>query len=238
MDSKNIGIDHNKPTHLKDDSNGGYRSFLLLDEISKNNSVTQRDLSKKVGVALGLINSYMKNLASKGYITVSQIPSKRYKYYITPKGFKEKTRLTYEHLRNFTNLYKVARQDFRSLFSKLEGSNIKKLAFCGVGEVAEIAYLSLQETNLELISFVGDTVAGVEGSVQGRFLGKDIVGVENAKTVDCDLFIVTYFADSSDLLTRLKSAGVPEEKICDISNEGWLKRLEDAGIRVAEESKE
>lgn len=230
MDSKQNNI-----TEGKDDK-GGYRSLLLLDEISKNNDVTQRDLSKKVGVALGLINSYIKNLASKGYITISHIPRKRYKYFITPKGFTEKTRLTYEHLRNFTNLYKVARQDFRTLFAKLEGTSIKKVAFCGIGEVAEIAYLSLQEVNLELTHFVGDSLGGRDISTGDKFLGKTVTSVESAETIDCDLFIITYFASSSDLVARLKTAGVAEEKICDISSDGWLKRLEDAGIRVSEET--
>lgn len=216
------------------DDKGDYRSLLLLDEISKNNDVTQRDLSKKVGVALGLINSYIKNLASKGYITISHIPRKRYKYFITPKGFTEKTRLTYEHLRNFTNLYKVARQDFRTLFGKLESTTIKKVVFCGIGEVSEIAYLSLQETDLELTHFVGDSV-GATGSV-GKFLGKVVTSVENSASLDADLFIITYFAPSSDLVSRLKTAGVAAGKICDISKDGWLKRLEESGIRVAEET--
>ncbi|MBI5809657.1 MAG: winged helix-turn-helix transcriptional regulator [Deltaproteobacteria bacterium] len=92
----------------KDEHANGYRSLLLLDEISRNHETTQRDLSKKLGVALGLVNSYIKNLASKGYITVSTIPKQRYKYYLTPSGFVEKTRLTYQHLQNFTNLYRVA----------------------------------------------------------------------------------------------------------------------------------
>ena len=47
-----------------------YRSLLVLDEISKNGNVTQRDLSKNLGIALGLVNSYIKNLVSKGYVTV------------------------------------------------------------------------------------------------------------------------------------------------------------------------
>ena len=223
-----------KADHSKENGEG-YRSLLLLDEISKNDEITQRDLSKKVGVALGLINSYIKNLASKGYITVSQIPSKRYKYYLTPKGFKEKTRLTYEHLRNFTNLYKVARQDFRNLFAKIETTDIKKVAFCGVGEVAEIAYLSLQETSLDLVSFIGDTVVGAQGGVESFFLGKNVVPVEKAASVEADLFIITYFAETGDLVTRLKGSGVDEKKICDISKEGWLKRIEQIGIRVNEE---
>src|SRR3989337_4068826 len=146
-----------------------YRSFLLLDEISRNNEITQRDLSKNLGIALGLVNSYIKNLASKGYITISAIPSKRYKYYLTPTGFTEKTRLTYEHLKNFTNLYRVARRDFGRLFRDMESSGIKKIAFCGVDEIAEIAYLSLKETTLDLAAIADDEKEGA------KFFGQGIV---------------------------------------------------------------
>src|SRR5574340_629821 len=109
----------------KNEQSDDYRSLLLLDEISKGTELTQRDLSRKLNVALGLVNSYVKNLVSKGYITVSTIPRKRYKYYLTPSGFAEKTRLTYQHLQNFTNLYRVARRDFSLLFNKIQNSDIK-----------------------------------------------------------------------------------------------------------------
>jgi len=84
-----------------------YRSFQLLEEISGNEEQTRRDLSKKLGLALGLINSYIKKIASKGCITVSTIPENRYKYYLTPYGFAEKTRLTYRRLQNM-RAYNVA----------------------------------------------------------------------------------------------------------------------------------
>ena len=73
-----------------------FRSLQILDELSNNDSLTQRDLSSRLGIALGLVNSYIKNLIAKGYITVKAIPTKRYAYYLTPKGFAEKTRLTYD----------------------------------------------------------------------------------------------------------------------------------------------
>ena len=90
-----------------------YKSLLLLDEIAKGEPVSQRDISKKLNIALGLVNSYIKNLVSKGYITISTIPAKRYAYYLTPKGFSEKTRLTYQLLQDYTNIYKGARRDLR-----------------------------------------------------------------------------------------------------------------------------
>lgn len=184
-----------------------YRSFLLLDELSKNNEVTQRDLSKKLGIALGLINSYIKNLASRGYITISAIPRKRYKYYLTPEGFIEKTRMTYQHLQNFTNLYKVARQDFQRLFHNLQEDNVKKVVFCGSDEVAEIAYITLQEFEIELIAVVDDEMGNKS------FLGKKIRPIAELKAMNYDRVIVASFLKEKELLSDLLKTGVPSRKI-------------------------
>ncbi len=189
----------------------------MLDEISKNGNVTQRDLSKNLGIALGLVNSYIKNLVSKGYVTVSAIPSKRYKYYLTPTGFTEKTRLTYEHLRNFTNLYRVARRDFGVLFRDMESSGIKKIAFCGVDEIAEIAYLSLKEVTLELASIADDEKEGT------KFFGQSVVSIKELKK-HCPEIIVITSHRAEELRSSLLSAGVPGELILDISNGGWIKK--------------
>ncbi|TAN63038.1 winged helix-turn-helix transcriptional regulator [bacterium] len=197
-----------------------YRSLLLLDEISKGTELTQRDLSKKLGVALGLINSYVKNLISKGYVTVSTIPKKRFKYYLTPSGFTEKTRLTYQHLQNFTNLYKVARRDFNSLFNSIQSSNIKKVVFCGVDEVTEIAFLSLQETDLKLAGIIDNSSTGKV------FFGEAVRALEDVESMGYDLIVITSFQNGAMLRKRLIDLGVDDKNICDISAGGWIRRIE------------
>ncbi|HBG06059.1 MAG: transcriptional regulator [Geobacteraceae bacterium GWC2_58_44] len=127
-----------------------YRSFLLLSEISGDEQLSQRELAKRLGIALGLVNSYLKNLVSKGFVRVSNFPKNRYAYLLTPKGFAEKSRLAYQHLSYFSGLYTVARQDYLKLFHALSAEGVKGVAFCGIDEVAEIAYLSLKETGMEL----------------------------------------------------------------------------------------
>lgn len=200
-----------------------YRPLLLLDEISKNQNTTQRDLSKNLGIALGLINSYIKNLVTKGYITVSAIPKKRYRYYLTPEGFKEKTRLTYEHLRNFTNLYRVARRDFCRLFSDIEKSNIRSVVFCGVDEVAEIAYISLKEAGLELAGVADDLKKG------SAFFDYKILPFSEVPSLNPELILITSFQRGGEMRDLLINMGIMEEKICDISSGGWLKKIE--GVR-------
>ena len=146
-----------KLNNKKQANHDSYKSLLLLDEISKGEDLSQRDLSKRLNIALGLVNSYIKNLISKGYITIKNIPSKRYTYFLTPKGFAEKSRLTYDLLYDYTRIFREARRDFRQLFNGLIENGIRKVVFAGADEVAEIAYLSLQEVDIELAGIVDDT---------------------------------------------------------------------------------
>ena len=184
-----------------------YKSLLLLDEISKGESLSQRDLSRKLNVALGLVNSYIKNLISKGYVTIKEIPSKRYAYYLTPKGFTEKTRLTYHHLQNFTNLYREARRDFKELFSNLYNEGAKSVVFAGADESAEIAYLSLQEFD---IRFAG--IADVERAGKDFFKYK-IMPLESIREIDADFIIVSSFLKRDEVYKKLIEEGIHPEKM-------------------------
>lgn len=200
--------------NLEDD----FRSLKLLDEIAKGNRLTQRDLSKTLGVALGLINSYVKNLIAKGYITVSGIPKKRYQYYLTPRGFAEKTRLTFQHFQNFTNLYKVARRDFHDFFNKLERTEAKDVVFCGVDEVTEIAFLSLKETQLRLTAVFDDRQYGKP------FFGLEIKSLKEIKNISFDIAVITLFQKGEEMKNQLTNLGVDHKRIFDLSAGDWLRR--------------
>lgn len=184
-----------------------YKSLLLLDEISKGAPQSQRDLSKKLNIALGLVNSYIKNLISKGYITVRAIPSKRYVYYLTPTGFAEKTRLTYHHLQNFTNLYKEARRDFKELFSRLHKEGVRSVIFAGADEAAEIAYLSLQEFDIEFEGIVDNEPAGRD------FFRYRIMPFERVKEINVDFVIVSSFVKRDEIYKRLIEEGISPDRI-------------------------
>jgi DNA-binding MarR family transcriptional regulator len=66
----------------------------ILQAIEGDSDVTQRRLAARLGVAPGLASSYFKRCAKKGLIKVRQAPANRHAYYLSPKGFAEKSRLT------------------------------------------------------------------------------------------------------------------------------------------------
>ncbi len=184
-----------------------YRALQILDELSNNNSLTQRELSKRLGIALGLVNSYIKNLIKKGYITVKSIPPKRYVYYLTPKGFTEKTRLTYRLLQDYTRIYREARANLKKLFQEIQSEGAKRVVFAGADEVAEIAYITLQETKLELVGVMDDSQIGKE------FFAFKVYPLKNLLQIEYDVVIIASYLKRSQLYEALKELGVEEKKI-------------------------
>jgi DNA-binding MarR family transcriptional regulator len=184
-----------------------YRSLLLLSEITGEEPLSQRELSRRLGIAVGLVNSYLKNLVSKGYVRVKNFPSNRYAYLLTPQGIAEKSRLAYQHLSYFTSLYTVARQDYLELFRRLEAAGVREVAFCGVDEVAEVAYLSLQETGLKLRAVMDD---GRSGDV---FFGIAVVTLaEGIRHLNVSL-VITSLKRRDELADALYSLGVAHDNV-------------------------
>ena len=78
-------------TQLNQETKEDQLTLNILDAIENQSDLSQRRLAGDLGIALGLANSYLKRCIRKGLVKVSAIPSNRYLYYLTPKGFSEKT---------------------------------------------------------------------------------------------------------------------------------------------------
>lgn len=182
-------------------------ALRLLDEISKDSNLTQRTISERLGVALGLTNTLIKRLINKGYIKITTVPRNRLKYIITPKGIREKTRLTYEYARYSISYIKKTHQKIYDSYSMLSKQNIKNILFCGDGELAEIAYITLRESELKLLGILDDRRIGQ------RFFGFDIKGIDDINTFNFDAVVITSLDGHGEYYKRLKQCGVEGEVI-------------------------
>ena len=183
------------------------KAFQLLSEVADEQPVSQRELAKRLGIALGLVNSYLKNFVAKGFIRIKDYPQNRYAYLLTPNGIAEKARLAYQHVNYFTSLYTVTRQDYLLLFRKLAERGISQVTFCGVDEVAEIAWLSLQEAGLELVGVMDDTNPGRD------FMGRPVVGISPESLSGIQLVVITSLKRSEQLRSQLLELGASNSMI-------------------------
>jgi len=130
----------------------------ILRAVEGKSDVTQRHLAEKLDVALGLVNSYLKRCVQKGLVKVHQAPANRYFYYLTPKGFLEKSRLTVSYLNNSFNFYREASQSFTDIFQVCEQSGQVNILLFGASELAEIALVRIQECTTLTVVGICDPV--------------------------------------------------------------------------------
>jgi len=179
----------------------------MLEEIENNYGPSQRDLARKLNISLGLVNSFIKRLATKGYVKITTIPRNRVRYILTPKGFAEKSRLTYEFIQYSFHFYKKAVMELHELVDEFRRRDVKKVLFFGANDIAEIASISLRGSDVELIGVVDDEMAGEE------FLGFRVKSIKDLRKAHYDRVIITR-VDSRELgLQELLQNEIPREKI-------------------------
>jgi DNA-binding MarR family transcriptional regulator len=126
----------------------------LLDAVEQDRSQSQRLLASELGIALGLVNAYLKRCVKKGLVKVRSAPARRYAYYLTPQGFAEKSRLTVEYLSYSFGFFRQAKTDCSGLFQAAESTGIKRVLLVGKSDLAEIAALCALEQGIEIVGIV------------------------------------------------------------------------------------
>lgn len=183
------------------------RSLQFLEEIDNKHSPSQRDMARKFNISLGLVNSFIKRLARKGYLKISTIPRKRVSYILTPKGFAEKSRLTFEFIQYSLHFYKEALRNLQNLLNELEERGVKKVVFYGANDLAEIALISLKATGIKLIGVVDDSIKG------RKFLGFTIRSIAELSKLEFDMIIITTIESKENIFNKLLQKKIPGEKM-------------------------
>jgi DNA-binding MarR family transcriptional regulator len=186
------------------------RTLKILEKVDNDLVPSQRDLARDLNISLGLVNSFIKRLVKKGYFKARHIPKNRMRYFLTPKGASEKTRLTYEYIQHSYNFYKDARQKLRDLYTELESQGVSLLVFYGASDLAEIAYLSLQETNIKLVAVVDDQKKGK------RFMRLFVEHPDRLRSLSFDRILITSLNSTEQILHNISSIGISSETVVQI----------------------
>ena len=183
------------------------RTLKILEEIGNDHVPSQRELARKLNISLGLANSFVKRLAHKGFFKISTIPKNRVMYVLTPKGAAEKTRLTYQYIQYSYHFYKGARQKLCRTFEELTELGVRRVVFYGANDLAEIAFISLQGTPIELTAVVDDLKVGK------NFLGGVVADPAELESLSYDRIVITADDGSTeDILERISAKGISRSK--------------------------
>lgn len=102
----------------------------LLKELSENNTQSQRELSRKLGVSLGSVNYVLSNLLDAGLIRAKRFKNSKnkaaYMYILTPAGIKSRMQLSREFLQRKMVEYEKLKMEIEELKKDLRNSTIPR----------------------------------------------------------------------------------------------------------------
>jgi DNA-binding MarR family transcriptional regulator len=126
----------------------------LLSSVERDGDRSQRHIAAELGIALGLVNAYLKRCVKKGLVKVRDVPARRYAYYLTPYGFAEKSRLTVQYLSDSFSFFRQAKADCAHVLNAAKASGFNRLMLAGKSDLAEIAILCAVEAEVKIVAIV------------------------------------------------------------------------------------
>jgi hypothetical protein len=157
----------------------------LLERVERNGAQTQRGLASELGIALGLVNAYLKRCVRKGFIKMTEAPARRYAYYLTPRGFTEKSRLTIHYLSYSLSVFRQARSDYANVMNAARTSGFLRIVLAGVSDLAEIAVICAISEGIQIVGIVDPD------STHSRFIGFSVFSTFDLIRSEFDAVVVT-----------------------------------------------
>ncbi len=184
------------------------RAFQFLEEIEQNPKVSQRELSHKFGIALGVTNACIKRMARRGLIILRGIPPRSIAYYITPKGFAEKANLALRALSLNVRHYAEIKKQFAKKLLEMQNGGVKRVAFYGLSDEMEVAFVTLQGLRMKLVGIID------EEKNQGKnVFGYRVIGLSEVKRLKPDAILMTSVRDQTLGKSILKQKELDSIKI-------------------------
>ena len=176
----------------------------LLNSVERDGGQSQRRLASELGVALGLVNAYLRRCVKKGLVKVTETPARRYMYYLTPQGFTEKSRLTVEYLSVSFGFFRRAKAECGAVFGIAAERGFSRVALAGISDLAEIAMICAVDTGVKVTAVVDSK------SALSHFVGLPVVPSFDTIVGSCDAVIITDLQRTAELTKQASALFGPE----------------------------
>ena len=174
--------------------------MILLDEIARNDRVTQESLSQKAGVVPGMVNKYIKGFVKQGLIIINGNKTRNVTYSLTDIGVNRKRELLLSYIKETVSLYKNAKEGLKARLCNFKNEGISSIILYGAADTAELTFNAAEEIGIEVIGIVDS-----DEKKQGReFIGKVIAAPEDIGALRPDAVVISSFGFQNQIYESIK----------------------------------
>jgi len=186
------------------------RQYLMLESVSsaEGTRLTQRRIARISGISPSVVNQYLLEFETAGWIDRSSLNQRDYTYSLTKSGSQVRREMLVDYIRETFQLFSAGKTRLSAILkSHQERYRIKRLVFYTAGEVTELLIHSLPGTSMTLIAIADD-----DPQKHGQsFFGHPIISPREITSYHPDAVIVTSFRYRQRIakqLEKLESQGI------------------------------
>ncbi|MFA5812317.1 MAG: MarR family transcriptional regulator [bacterium] len=111
-------------------------------------AVSQRELARRAGISVGLVNAVLKRLVHTGYVKTSRLDRRSLEYLLTPEGFAQTALRSYHYIVDTVRSFRSIKERLVSLVSRLRAEGVAEFYLYGEGDLAGLVAVFLEEEGL------------------------------------------------------------------------------------------
>src|SRR5512139_716793 len=109
------------------------REHRLLDALSRDSGLSQRQVARETGLSLGMVNLILQRLVRTGAIKMVSLNGRTARYVLTPTGAAEKTRRAYEYVYRTMATFRDVRERIDAMLADLHTDGAREFVIRGAG---------------------------------------------------------------------------------------------------------
>ena len=188
--------------------------WRILSEFESRGTVSQRALARKLGIALGLTNQLVRELAGRRLISCSRSGGSRagVEYRLTGAGRRYQAHVSRARMHSLVEAYAEPRERIRQRLHALaaswkRGAHEQRVVFYDDGSgISEVGWMWLHGTGLRLVGIVGESagfICDIPVQPCDRLRGLELAGEP------FDRLVVMSFGPMGPIRARLRRLAVP-----------------------------
>jgi predicted transcriptional regulator len=158
----------------------------ILREVSTNAKITQAELAQLCSLSVAMVNNYMKELCSSGWIEYHRKSSKSVSYHLTPSGKSYLNSLQLELIKEMANMFETAKQWVRARIVSRTHGTLRRVVLYGIGNLAQLTFHALEMAGANIVGICDDNQAAI-----GRdFCGREVISPSQIRYIDPEAIVI------------------------------------------------
>ena len=176
------------------------RVLAILDALSRDSSLSQFELGKRLNLSGAMVNQYLKQLQSSGLVEFLPVNGKSYRYALTDRGQQSRREMFSDYSSETVRLYTTIKDFVLEKLSSLREQGKIRLALFGAAETCEVVLSALRYTDFKVIGLLDN-----DKRKQGQIFNGHVVSAPHVLDhVDCDAVVITSFGKQTEIYEQLK----------------------------------